>query len=174
VLILAGVLAVLAGCAAEPKREPLPEPLPAARPLPPATVGTPQVSVRPAEPPPKPVYKGPWEDPSSPLYKRTVYFDYDSAEIDPGYVGVMRTHSTYLGQNPSRRVTLEGHTDERGSRDYNLALGDLRADAVRRFMLAEGVPPEQMSTLSYGEERPAAPGHTESAWGKNRRVIIQY
>jgi peptidoglycan-associated lipoprotein len=164
----AAALILLAGCAAGPKRGPAPEPLPAGRPAPSEPVVT-----RPVEPE-QPVYKGPWEDPSSPLYNRTIYFDYDSAEIDPGYIAVMRTHAGYLGQNPGRRVTLEGHTDERGSRDYNLALGDLRADAVRRFMTAEGVSPDQMATLSYGEERPAATGHSEAAWRKNRRVIIQY
>ena len=72
------------------------------------------------------------------------------------------------------RVTLEGHTDERGTREYNLALSDQRADSVRRFMLAEGVPANQMTILSYGEERPADPGHGEQSWRQNRRVIIQY
>ena len=163
----AAALLLLAGCAAEPKRQPAPEPLPAARPV------TSEPVVRPVEPP-RPTYKGPWEDPSSPLYNRTIFFDYDSAEIDPSYIAVMRTHAAYLGQNNGRRVTLEGHTDERGSRDYNLALGDLRADAVRRFMTAEGVAPDQLATLSYGEEKPAATGHSEATWRKNRRVIIQY
>jgi peptidoglycan-associated lipoprotein len=99
----------------------------------------------------RPSYRGPWEDPSSPLYERTVYFDYDSAEIKPEYIGVMRNHAAYLGAHTSTRVTLEGHTDERGTREYNLALGDQRAEAVRRFMMAEGVTPQQMATLSYGE-----------------------
>ncbi|MGQ9659099.1 MAG: peptidoglycan-associated lipoprotein Pal [Thermochromatium sp.] len=116
----------------------------------------------------------PWEDPSSPLYQRTLYFDYDSAEIKPEYLPLIRTHARYLGSQPDRHVTLEGHADERGTREYNLALGDRRAEAVRRFMLAEGVPARQMTTLSYGEERPADPGHTEASWRLNRRVIIQY
>jgi peptidoglycan-associated lipoprotein len=122
----------------------------------------------------RPSYAGPWEDPSNPLYQRTIYFDYDTIEIKPEYIPVMRVHASYLGGHADRRVTLEGHTDERGTREYNLSLGDQRADAVRRFMLAEGVTPNQMATLSYGEERPADPGHDESSWGANRRVIIHY
>ncbi len=122
----------------------------------------------------RPIYAGPWEDPSNPLYYRTIYFDYDTVTIKPEYIPLMRTHARYLGSNPGQRVTLEGHTDERGTREYNLSLGDQRADAVRRIMLAEGVPPDQMTTLSYGEERPADPGHGEPSWRLNRRVIIQY
>lgn len=160
-------LAVLAGCTSEPKREPMPQPTAAARPLPPPA------STVPVEPP-KPTYRGPWEDPSNPLYRRTIYFDYDSTEIKPEYIAVMRTHATYLGTNTNRRVTLEGHTDERGTREYNLALGDQRAEAVKRFMSAEGVLPDQMATLSYGEERASDAGHGEPSWRQNRRVYINY
>ncbi|EXJ16955.1 peptidoglycan-associated lipoprotein Pal [Imhoffiella purpurea] len=122
----------------------------------------------------RPVYAGPWEDPTSPLYNRTIYFDYDSAEIKPRYLDLMRTHARYLGTHDRVEVTLEGNTDERGTREYNLALGDQRAETVRKFMLAEGVRADQMTTLSYGEERPADSGHSETAWRQNRRVIIQY
>lgn len=121
-----------------------------------------------------PSYAGPWEDPSSPLHNRIIYFDYDNAEIKPEYLVLLRTHAGYLGSHAGTRVTLEGHTDERGTREYNLALGDRRAEAVRRLMLAEGVPPNQLNTLSYGEERPADQGHGEDAWRQNRRVVIQY
>jgi len=124
--------------------------------------------------PPKPSYRGPWEDPASPLYQRTIYFDYDSTEIKPEYIPVMRTHAAYLGTHTSTRVTLEGNTDERGTREYNLALGDQRSETVKRFMVAEGVLPDQISTLSYGEERPENPGHGESSWRRNRRVFIHY
>jgi peptidoglycan-associated lipoprotein len=163
-LLLCALSLALAGCAEEPLRGPVPETLPPAR--------TP--AVQPPQPVERPSYRGPWEDPSSPLYQRTVYFDYDSAEIKPEYIGVMRNHAAYLGAHTSTRVTLEGHTDERGTREFNLALGDQRAEAVRRFMMAEGVTPQQMATLSYGEERPAQTGHSQSAWEQNRRVIIQY
>lgn len=160
-------LLVLAGCSTEPERE-VPQPLPqtSANPLSPGPVPR-SVEVR-------PTYRGPWEDPSNPLYNRIVYFDYDSSSINPEYIGVMRNHAAYLGANAGTRVTLDGNTDERGTREYNLALGDQRADAVRKFMVAEGVSPDQVATLSYGEERPANPGHNESAWAQNRRVVIQY
>jgi peptidoglycan-associated lipoprotein len=122
----------------------------------------------------RPTYRGPWEDPSNPLYNRTIYFDYDNAAIKPEYIGVMRNHAAYLAANAGTRVTLEGHTDERGTREYNLALGDQRAEAVRKFMAAEGTRTDQLATLSYGEERPASPGHGDSSWQLNRRVVIQY
>jgi len=165
-VLLLGLLALLLGCSSEPMREP-PPPTPTSPP-PPAPAAPAPVPVE------RPTYRGPWEDPSNPLYQRTIYFDYDSAEILPDYIGLMRNHAAYLGTHTSTRVTLEGHTDERGTREYNLALGDQRAEAVRRFMVAEGVIPDQMATLSYGEERPADPGRNESAWRQNRRVIIQY
>ncbi|EGV17899.1 peptidoglycan-associated lipoprotein Pal [Thiocapsa marina] len=166
-ILLAGVLAGVfaAGCTSAPKQPPepvAPQPQPAA---PTTTV--------PLEPP-RPVYAGPWEDPSNPLYQRTIYFDYDTAEIKPEYLPVLRTHARYLGTNTGVKATLEGNTDERGTREYNLALGDQRAESVRRLMIADGVPPNQLSTLSYGEERPANPGHSEQAWRLNRRVVIQY
>lgn len=162
--LAAALLAFLAGCASEPQRAPVA-----------ATPTSPPPTIK-GSPPPveRPTYRGPWEDPSSPLYQRTIYFDYDSAEIKPEYIALMRNHAAYLGSNTSTRVTLEGHTDEQGTREYNLALGDQRAESVRRFMIAEGVVPDQMATLSYGEERPADPGRQESAWQRNRRVIIQY
>ena len=116
----------------------------------------------------------PWDDPSSPLYRRTVYFDYDSSEIRSDYVPLLQTHARYLAGHPGTRVTLEGHTDERGSREYNLALGDDRAQTVQRFLLAEGVRADQLTTLSFGEEKPVEPGHDESAWSQNRRVELAY
>jgi len=116
----------------------------------------------------------PWEDPSNPLHDRVIYFDYDSSEIRADSVGLLRTHAAFLGMRTNQRAILEGHTDERGAREYNLALGDQRAEAVRRFMMAEGVNPNQIETLSYGEERPVDAGHGESSWSQNRRVVIQY
>jgi len=113
-------------------------------------------------------------DPRSPLYQRVIYFDYDRSEILPQFVDVLRAHASYLAGNPNVRLMLEGHTDERGTREYNLALGDQRAGAVRQFLLAEGAASGQIETLSYGEERPADPGHYESAWALNRRVELVY
>jgi len=118
--------------------------------------------------------RSPLDDPSSPLYRKVVYFDYDTAELQPQYTDLLRVHAGYLYQTPGASVTLEGHTDERGTREYNLALGDRRADAVKRFLVAEGVPAEKLTTLSYGEERPADPGHNEQSWALNRRVELVY
>src|SRR6516162_4494738 len=108
------------------------------------------------------------------LAKRTVYFDFDSSEIKGEGTDVVAAHAKYLAANPSTRVRLEGHTDERGSREYNIGLGERRAQAVRRALLLQGAADAQISTVSYGEERPAVPGHDEAAWAKNRRVEIVY
>ena len=116
----------------------------------------------------------PWDDPASPLYRKVIYFDYDSSEIRSEFVPLLQTHAGYLAKHSGARVTMEGHTDERGSREYNLALGDQRAQTVQRFMLAEGVQADQAATLSFGEEKPAAPGHSEGPWSQNRRVELAY
>ncbi len=108
------------------------------------------------------------------LATRVVYFDFDSAVIKGQGVDVVAAHAKYLSANPQQRVRLEGNTDERGSREYNIGLGDRRAQSVRRAMLLQGVSEGQITTVSYGEERPADPGHDEAAWAKNRRVEIVY
>jgi peptidoglycan-associated lipoprotein len=108
------------------------------------------------------------------LAKRTVYFDFDSSEIKGEGTDIVAAHAKYLARNPGTRVRLEGHTDERGSREYNIGLGERRAQAVRRALLLQGAADAQISTVSYGEERPAVPGHDEAAWAKNRRVEIVY
>jgi peptidoglycan-associated lipoprotein len=108
------------------------------------------------------------------LAKRVVYFDFDSSEIKGEGTDIVAAHAKYLAANPTTRVRLEGHTDERGSREYNIGLGERRAQAVRRALLLQGASDAQISTVSYGEERPAVPGHDEAAWAKNRRVEIVY
>jgi len=108
------------------------------------------------------------------LANRIVYFDFDSAVIAGQGVEVVAAHAKYLAANPQARVRLEGNTDERGSREYNIGLGDRRAQSVRRALLLQGVSEGQITTVSYGEERPADPGHDEAAWAKNRRVEIVY
>lgn len=113
-------------------------------------------------------------DPSSPLYQRIIYFDYDSSDIQPQFIDILRAHASYLSSSSAPLVTLDGHTDERGTREYNLALGDHRADTVRRFLLAEGVPDGRIRTMSFGEERPVDSGHGESSWALNRRVELVY
>ncbi len=108
------------------------------------------------------------------LAKRTVYFDFDSSEIKGEGTDIVAAHAKYLAANPGTRVRLEGHTDERGSREYNIGLGERRAQSVRRALLLQGAADAQISTVSYGEERPAVAGHDEAAWAKNRRVEILY
>jgi peptidoglycan-associated lipoprotein len=108
------------------------------------------------------------------LATRVVYFDFDSSEIKGAGTDVVAAHAKFLAANPATRVRLEGHTDERGSREYNIGLGERRAQSVRRALLLQGAADAQISTVSYGEERPAVPGHDEAAWAKNRRVEIVY
>jgi peptidoglycan-associated lipoprotein len=103
-----------------------------------------------------------------------VYFDYDSSEIPQASLGVVSANAGYLVKYPSARVRLEGNTDERGSREYNIGLGERRAQTVRRALMAQGVADAQITTVSYGEERPAVPGHDEEAYAKNRRVEFVY
>jgi peptidoglycan-associated lipoprotein len=103
-----------------------------------------------------------------------IYFDYDRAEIKQEYVSVVAAHAKYLNAGSGRKVRLEGHADERGSREYNIGLGERRAQAVRRALLLQGVTEDQINTVSYGEERPAVSGSDEAAYAKNRRVELVY
>ncbi|MGH8476311.1 MAG: peptidoglycan-associated lipoprotein Pal [Methylococcales bacterium] len=106
--------------------------------------------------------------------KRVIYFVYDSAEIRPEYIPIVEKHARYVVSHPEIQVTLEGHADERGSREYNIALGEQRANSVFRKMGVQGVGSSQVSLVSFGEEKPASFGHDESAWQLNRRVEIRY
>lgn len=116
----------------------------------------------------------PLDDPSSLLSKRTVYFDFDKSDIKPEARGIIEAHAKYLSNNRSASVTLEGHADERGTREYNIALGERRANAVRQLMTLMGASGQQIRTVSYGEERPVCTEHDESCWAQNRRVEIIY
>jgi len=114
------------------------------------------------------------DDPNSPLAQRVIYFEYDSAEITMDGQDLLVHHAGFLVANPTVHVTLEGHTDERGSREYNIALGDRRALSIQRVLELNGVAPEQVTVVSYGEEKPAAEGNSEAAWRLNRRVELLY
>lgn len=116
----------------------------------------------------------PLDNPNSPLSTRVIYFEFDSSDIRREFRPVLRAHAEYLAANPGLALTLEGHADERGSREYNIALGERRAEAVKRVMLAEGAAPGQMATVSYGEERPAALGSDDASMALNRRVEMRY
>jgi peptidoglycan-associated lipoprotein len=117
----------------------------------------------------------PLHDPNSPLAKRSVYFDYDSNSVKDEYRNLVQAHSRYMtADKRDSRMRIEGNCDERGSREYNLALGHRRAEAVKRMMTVMGVTDGRIETVSYGEEKPAAPGHDENAWAQNRRADIKY
>ncbi len=108
------------------------------------------------------------------LLDRTFYFDYDRATISPSDLAVLEIHAQLLNRNANKSVVIEGHCDERGTREYNLALGERRSDAVMRFLTTAGVSSRQIETVSYGEERPEDPGHDEAAWQRNRRAVLVY
>ena len=108
------------------------------------------------------------------LASRTIYFEYDSASLTDESLAILETHGSFIAGNGEVKVRLEGHADERGSREYNIALGDRRAQSVRRVLLFQGASTDQVDTVSYGEEQPADPGHGEEAWAKNRRVELIY
>lgn len=116
----------------------------------------------------------PWNDPKSPLFQRSIYFDYDDFSIQPKYQGVTAAAGSFLKQNPTQKILIQGNTDDRGTSEYNLALGQRRADAVRKALLAQGVPESQMEAVSLGKEKPKAEGNTENAWAENRRADIIY
>ncbi len=114
------------------------------------------------------------DDPASDLFVRTIYFDYDSANIRDDSIIIVREHGKYLAANSQRMIRLEGHADERGTREYNLALGEQRAKSVREIMLIEGAKSEQIEIVSFGEERPVVDGDDEAALQLNRRVEVVY
>lgn len=118
--------------------------------------------------------KGAVDDPQNVLYEKIVYFAYDSNEVSDDYVELVKHHGKYLSFNPAANVVLEGHADERGTREYNVALAERRAIAVKQVMLYEGAGNDQIKIVSYGEEKPVAFGHDEESMSLNRRVEIVY
>lgn len=113
-------------------------------------------------------------NPGSILSQRVIYFDFDRSDIKPQYMDILNAHASLLAAYPNLRVRLEGHADERGSREYNVALSERRGYSVLDYLQIKGVGSTQMDVIGYGEEVPAAFGHNEAAWGKNRRVEIKY
>jgi peptidoglycan-associated lipoprotein len=170
------VVGLVAGCASTPDEQK------------PATVTDAKPSVSaPAPQPSKPpsdlsgraattdsVGVDPLKDPKNVLSRRSIFFDYDQFVVKEEFKPVVSAHAGYLSQNRSRRMTIQGNTDERGSREYNLALGQRRADAVKNMMTLLGASAAQIETVSFGEEKPRAPGSNEQAWAENRRADIVY
>lgn len=118
--------------------------------------------------------KDPFTDPVSPLSRRAVYFAFDSYEVSPEYAAIVEAHAKWLAANPNVNIVVQGNTDERGGREYNLALGQKRSEAVRQRMQLLGIPGDRVEAVSFGKEKPAALGHTEEAWAQNRRADIVY
>ena len=175
--ILAGMLIVgmLGACATDPAKEQDPARVEDARTSPPPPPPPRDTGPKVATPGDRgKVGMDPLRDPGNILSKRSIYFDYDSNVVKDEFRPVVSAHAKYLGQNRSTRVRIEGNTDERGSREYNLALGQRRADAVREMMQVLGASPSQIETVSFGEEKPRAQGSEERAWAENRRADIRY
>jgi len=115
-----------------------------------------------------------FSDPANPLSKQTIYFKHDSSQIQQGFISIIAAHAQYLVTNRGQRIILEGHTDELGSREYNIALGEQRAKSVFSILRSQGVTDQQLEIVSYGEEKPASEGVGEASWQLNRRVEITY
>ena len=113
-------------------------------------------------------------DPSSILSKRSIYFDFDRYEVRDEFKPLVEAHARYLRDNKQAKMLVQGNTDERGSREYNLALGQKRSEAVKRMLMLLGAREDQVEAVSLGEEKPKAEGHTEAAWAQNRRGDILY
>ena len=176
--IAAVFAAVLAGCASTPEEQDaagVEDRKPGAKP---PTIGAQSQPIR--QPPvagvdlTKPGARSILTDPSSPLSKRSIYFDYDRYDVKEEFRPLVELHARYLRDNQTMKMLIQGNTDERGSREYNLALGQRRSEAIKRMLLLLGAREEQVEAVSLGEEKPKATGSTEDAWAQNRRGDILY
>ncbi len=165
-----GLLALLTACSSTvPLNEPKVENKSS------GTAGTSAASTDPrAVPTVTPGNMDPLNDPQGVLAKRSVYFDFDSFAVKNDYRDLVTNHAKYVAANPNRKIVIQGNTDERGGAEYNLALGQRRADAVKTLMLSLGVKESQVETVSFGKEKPKATGSNEAAWAENRRADIVY
>lgn len=122
----------------------------------------------------KPGAKSPLTDPANILSRRSIFYDLDQYDIKAQYKDLVEAHARYLRDNPNTRILIQGNTDERGSREYNVALGQRRSDGVKKMLLLLGAKEAQIESVSLGEEKPRAEGHDEAAWSQNRRSDILY
>ena len=116
----------------------------------------------------------PWNDPKSPLFEKSVYFGFDEYTVQTKYQKMLSAHASYLKANAKQKIIIQGNTDDRGTAEYNLALGQRRSDAVRKSLNLMGVSDNQMEAVSFGKEKPKAEGDNEAAWTENRRADIVY
>ena len=168
VAFVVAAAALLSACSSTKVAEPAPV---VEKPV--AQAPTPQADNREIRPVETPTVD-PLNDPKGVLANRSVYFDFDSYAVRADGKPVVENHSAYLTKNTQRKVLIQGNTDERGGTEYNLALGQKRAEAVRKSMAALGVSDSQMEAVSLGKEKPKATGHDEAAWAENRRADIVY
>jgi peptidoglycan-associated lipoprotein len=164
------MVVVLAGCETAPTRE-QPGAAVEDRPAAPGKPA-PDTGARPLKD--KPMAGNALKDPGNILSKRSVYFDFDSYLVKDEFKPVVAAHARYLQQNPAAKMRVEGSADERGSREYNIALGQRRAESVRQMMQLLGAQSGQIETVSYGEEKPRCTAHDESCWWQNRRGDVVY
>jgi peptidoglycan-associated lipoprotein len=169
-ILCALAAAALAACSSTPVEAPkAPVTTAAATPAPPTTPSAESSQSTVAT-----VTLDPLDDPKSGLAARSVYFDFDNFAISDKYVPVVQAHGQYISTHKQAKIRVEGNADERGSREYNLSLGDKRAQIVAKQLELMGASPAQIEAVSYGEERPKATGHDEASWSENRRADIKY
>lgn len=169
-ILISVVLAnLLAACASEKPKEPL-SALPETKPATKAVTTAEPKTVEPVAA----VELDPLKDPKNILFKRSVYYPFDVATVQEADKPLVEAHARYLASHQERKVRLEGNCDERGSNEYNLALGQRRADGVKRMLELGGARASQLESVSYGEEKPIAFGHSEASWWQNRRTDIHY
>jgi len=160
----------LAACSSTDKKE---DPAPVTdRTTPPPTTATTTTTTTPTTT--TPITVSPLKDPKNILSTRVIYFDFDSNVVKDEYRPMVQAHAKYLTENRSASLRIEGHTDERGSREYNLALGNRRAESVKKILVVLGVQDGRIEIISFGEEKPAEGGHDEASWEKNRRTELKY
>lgn len=169
-ILIASSFALLLGACASQQAAETPQPAPA--PQPQATAPAPAPQAQPVQQPA--MAMNPLHDPNSILAKRSIYFDFDRSNVKPEFNALVEAHAGYMNSHPSAMIRVEGNCDERGSREYNLALGQRRADSLRKAMVILGVSDKRIETISWGEEKPRALGHDEAAWAQNRRDDIIY
>ena len=173
-LIISVVLVnLLAACASEPKKEAVAD---VSAPAPTTTSAPAAKDEAPKMAPAAPVKADvdPLNDPTSILAKRSVYYPFDVAAVQDEDKPVVQSHAKYLSEHSNRKVRLEGNCDERGSNEYNLGLGQRRADGVKKMLELGGASADQLESVSYGEEKPRASGHEEASWSQNRRTDLNY
>jgi peptidoglycan-associated lipoprotein len=178
-LALPLIALLLGACATEQPKEAAHQPIPAIANQPRIPVPPPAAQIaKPAAPliaAPQPVKTvNPFEDPANPLSRRSIYYDFDSSEIRPEFRTLLEAHAKYLRAHPGARIAIQGNCDERGSREYNIALGQQRAEAAMKAMVLFDASERQIESTSNGEEKPRATGHDESSWASNRRSDIVY